>query len=317
MLQQTTVPAVIPYYRRWLRAFPDVRSLARAPLRRVLREWQGLGYYQRARNLREAARAVVRDHGGNLPCDETALRDLPGFGPYTTAAVLSIAHGRPLPVIDGNVRRVLMRVLGLPGASGPRVDRRLKAYLATVFAADRPGDFNQAIMELGALVCRSRNPQCLACPVRKHCRAAREGTQEVIPKPKKLGLERIEVAVAVIERDGRFLIQERPAGGLLAGLWEFPGGKVEPGEGPAAALRRELREELGVEVEGVRRLTTVRHSYTRFQVTLHAFACGIRGETGFKTGPKRRWVTLRTIRRYPLPSGSVKIVDFLERRARS
>jgi A/G-specific adenine glycosylase len=316
MLQQTTVPAVISYYHRWLKAFPDVRSLARATLRQVLREWQGLGYYQRARNLREAARTVVRDHGGKLPGDEAALRRLPGFGPYTTAAVLSIAHGRPIPVIDANVRRVLMRVLGLPGPAGPRIDRRLDAFLRTVLPGDAPGDFNQAMMELGALVCRSRNPQCLACPVRGSCRAAREGTQEVIPAPKRLGLERIEAVVAVIEKDGRILIQERPAGGLLAGLWEFPGGKVERGEGLTAALRREVREELGVEVHDVRRLTTVRHAYTRFQVTLHAFACGIRGETSFKTGPKRRWVTLRTIRRYPLPSGSVKIVDFLERRTR-
>jgi A/G-specific adenine glycosylase len=314
MLQQTTVPAVIPSYRRWLKAFPDVRSLARAPLRKVLREWQGLGYYQRARNLRQAARTVVRVHGGKLPDDETALRRLPGFGPYTTAAVLSIAHGRPLAVIDANVRRVLMRILGLPGTAGPGVDLRLRVFLATVFPAEEPGDFNQALMELGALVCRSRSPQCLACPVRRYCRAAREGTQEVIPRPKRLGLERIEVVVAVIERDGRFLIQERPAGGLLAGLWEFPGGKVEPGESLAAALRRELREELGVEVEGVRRLTTVRHSYTRFQVTLHAFACSVEA-ADFKAGPKRRWVTLTSIRGYPLPSGSVKIVDYLERRA--
>ena len=315
MLQQTTVPAVIPYYRRWLRAFPDVRSLARAPLRKVLREWQGLGYYQRARNLREAARTVVRVHGGKLPDDETALRRLPGFGPYTAAAVLSIAYGRPLAVIDANVRRVLMRILGLPGAAGPGVDMRLRAFLTTVFPAGDPGDFNQALMELGALVCRSRSPQCLACPVRRSCRAAREGTQEVIPEPKRLGRERIEVVVAVIEKDGRFLIQERPAGGLLAGLWEFPGGKVEPGEGLTAALRREVREELGVGVRDVRRLTTVRHAYTRFQATLHAFACSVEAAR-FTAGPRRRWVTLRTIRRYPLPSGSVKLVDFLERRAR-
>jgi A/G-specific adenine glycosylase len=314
MLQQTTVPAVIPYYERWLEVFPDVQSLAKAPLRRVLREWQGLGYYQRARNLHAAARRVVRDHAGRVPDDKDVLGRLPGFGPYTTAAVLSLAFDRPLPVIDANVRRVLMRIRGLRGPASARVDKSLAAFLETVFPPRSPGDFNQAMMELGALVCRSRNPQCLACPVRRYCRAAREGTQEIIPAPKKLVLERIEVAVAVIEKNGRVLLQERPAGGLLAGLWEFPGGKVEPGESLTAALRREIREELGVGIEGVRRLTTVRHAYTRFEATLHAFSCRI-ADPGFVPGRHRRWVTLKEIRRYPLPSGSVKIVDHLAARS--
>ncbi len=277
MLQQTTVAAVIPYYARWLEVFPDLEVLARAPLRKVLREWQGLGYYQRARNLHAAAQAVIREHGGKVPEAEPALRRLPGFGPYTSAAVLSIAYGTPLPVIDANVRRVLMRLLGLRGPAVPSVDRKLRAFLSTVFPEDAPGEFNQAMMELGALLCRSRSPQCLACPVRGACVAAREGIQEIIPRPKKLSLERIEVVVAVIEKDGRVLIQERPPGGLLAGLWEFPGGKVEPGESLTAALRREIREEIGAEIKDVSRLTTVRHAYTRFEATLHAFRCKISG----------------------------------------
>ena len=313
MLQQTTVPAVIPYYGRWLKVFPDIGSLSRAPLRKVLREWQGLGYYQRARNLHKAAKTIVREYGGRIPDDDCTLGSLPGFGPYTTAAVLSLAYSKPLPVIDANVRRVLMRVLGLRGTAEARVDKTLRAFLETVFSKDSPADFNQAMMELGALVCRSRNPQCLACPVREFCRAAREGTQEIIPRPRTLGLEKIEAVVAVIEKDGRILIQKRPSRGLLADLWEFPGGKVEPGESLTAALRREVREELGVEVEDVRRLTTVQHAYTRFLVTLHAYACRIR-DPGFKLGPQHRWVTLASIRKYPLPSGSVKIVDFLARR---
>jgi A/G-specific adenine glycosylase len=314
MLQQTTVQAVIPYYERWLKVYPDMRSLARAPLRMVLREWQGLGYYRRAGNLHRAAKTIVREHGGKVPDDERDLRSLPGFGPYTTAAVLSLAYGRPLPVIDANVRRVLMRVLGLRGTAEARIDKSLRAFLERVFSKDSPGDFNQAMMELGALVCRSRNPQCLACPVREFCRAAREGTQEIIPRPRTLRLEKIEAVVAVIEKEeGRILIQKRPAGGLLGGLWEFPGGKVEPGESLTGALRREVREELGAGIEGIRRLTTVRHAYTRFQVTLHAYACRLRDQH-FKTGPRRRWVTLSSIRKYPLPSGSVKIVDFLAER---
>lgn len=310
MLQQTTVPAVIPYYERWVKVFPDMKRLAQAPFRKVLREWQGLGYYQRARNLHEAARTIVREHAGRIPDDVHALRSLPGFGPYTTAAVLSLVYGKPLPVIDANVRRVLMRVLGLHGTAEARVDKNLRVFLETVFSKDSPGDFNQAMMELGALVCRGRSPQCLACPVREFCRAAREGIQEIIPRPKKQGLERIEVVVAVIGKDGRILIQKRPTGGLLADLWEFPGGKVDPGEGLTAALRREVREELGVEIKDVRRLTTVRHAYTRFQVTLHAYACRLRNDL-LPMRPRLRWVTLSSIRKYPLPSGSVKVVDFL------
>jgi A/G-specific adenine glycosylase len=310
MLQQTTVPAVIPYYERWLKVFPDIRSLARAPLRKVLREWQGLGYYQRARNLHDAARTIVREYGGRIPDDEQTLRRLPGFGPYTTAAVLSLVYGQPQPVIDANVRRVLMRILGLRGTAEAKGDKTLRAFLETVFSKDSPGNFNQAMMELGALVCRSRNPQCLACPVREFCRAARDGTQEIIPQPRTLGLAKIEAVVAVIEKDGRILIQKRPSRGLLADLWEFPGGKVERGESLTAALRREVREELGAEIKNVRRLTTVQHAYTRFQVTLHSFTCKLR-DPHFKTGPRRRWVTLSSIRKYPLPSGSVKIVDFL------
>jgi len=310
MLQQTTVPAVIPYYERWLKIFPDMRSLARAPLRKVLREWQGLGYYQRARNLHDAAKTIVREYGGRIPDDEQTLRRLPSFGPYTTAAVLSLVYGQPHPVIDANVRRVLMRILGLRGTADTKIDKTLRVFLETVFSKDSPGDFNQAMMELGALVCRSRNPQCLACPVREFCRAAREGTQEIIPQPRTLGLAKIEAVVAVIEKDGRILIQKRPSRGLLADLWEFPGGKVEPGESLTTALRREVREELGAEIKSVRRLTTVQHAYTRFQVTLHAYAVKLR-DKDFRMGPRRRWVTLSTIGHYPLPSGSVKIVDFL------
>ncbi len=312
MLQQTTVRAVLPYYHTWLERFPDIESLARAPLRDVLRAWQGLGYYQRARNLREAAREVVREHNGSLPADRDALRRLPGFGPYTTAAVLSLAFDRPLPVIDANVRRVLMRVLATEGPASPSLDNGFLAVLEKIIPRAAPGAFNQAMMELGALVCRSANPQCLGCPVRGFCRAAADGRQETIPRPRRIVTTPVEAVVAVIRRDGRFLIRQRPDPGLLAGLWEFPGGKREPGESHVEALRREVREEVGAEVADIRFLTTVRHAYTRFQVTLHAFTCRFRRTPAL---PKKnfRWVTLRSIRRYPLPSGSVRIVDALAR----
>ena len=310
MLQQTTVPAVVPFFERWMRLFPDMATLARAPLQKVLRAWQGLGYYQRARNLHRAAGLLVRDQGGRVPSDEQALGRLPGFGPYTTAAVLSLAYGRPLPVVDANVRRVLMRITGFRGEASPRHDKALRTYLAGVFPARTPGLFNQAMMELGALVCRSRNPQCLLCPVREYCRAFLEGTQDIIPRPRRRATKKVEAVVAVIRDGGRVLIQRRPPEGLFGGLWEFPGGKVEPGERPEAALRREVREEVGAEVGNVRFLTTVSHAYTQFRVTLRVFSCGLRKGRP-RPSEDRKWVTLAALSRYPMPSGSARVVRFL------
>jgi A/G-specific adenine glycosylase len=310
MLQQTTVPAVVPYFERWMRLFPDMGMLARAPLQRVLRAWQGLGYYQRARNLHRAAGLLVRGHGGRIPDDEDALVRLPGFGPYTTAAVLSLAYGRPLPVVDANVRRVLMRITGLRGEASSRHDKILRTYLAEVFPARRPGLFNQAMMELGALICRSRNPQCLLCPVRDYCRAFLEGTQEVIPRPRRRASKKVDAVLAVIGNGGRVLIQRRPPEGLFGGLWEFPGGKIEPGERPEAALRREVREELGAEIREVRFLTTVSHAYTKFRVTLRVFSCVLERRRP-RPSPDRKWVTWAALPRYPMPSGSARVVGFL------
>ncbi len=315
MLQQTTVQAVIPYFERWMSLFPDLRSVAAAPLRKVLSAWQGLGYYARAKNLHRAARVIVREFGGRIPDNEAAARKLPGFGPYTTAAVLSLAYGRRLPVLDANVRRVLMRIFGTEGVASARVDRVLRGRIPDFFPRRSPGLFNQAMMELGALLCRPRNPLCLRCPVREFCRAEHEEKQDIIPAPRRHVFEKIEAAVAVIERDGRFLVQQRPRTGLLAGLWEFPGGKLEPGETPRKAVRRELMEETGVRPEGLRYLTTVRHSYTRFWVTLHVFVCGL-GAQVLPPRRGRRWVSLDAIRRYPLPSASVRIVEFLASRRR-
>lgn len=307
MLQQTTVGAVIPYYERWLKRFPDIGSLARAPLASVLKAWQGLGYYRRARDLRRSAQILVERHGGRLPDDGKALRALPGFGPYTTAAVLSIAFGRAVPLVDANVRRVLMRAFGREGRARPADDRLLLERLAPEVPHRKPGDFNQALMELGALVCRPSNPACLRCPLRGSCRAYADGRQEVIPAPVKRSYRKITAVVGVISRGGLILIQRRPEDGLLGGLWEFPGGKVKRGERLESALARELEEEIGARPKDVRPFLTVDHSYTRFKVRLHAFTCGLESEP--ETGPNRRWVKQRDLARLPFPSGSARIVE--------
>lgn len=312
MLQQTPVQTVLPYYETWMRLFPDIRALARAPLPKVLKAWQGLGYYERARNLWRAARQVVRNLGGELPRRYEDLRRLPGFGPYTTAAVLSLAFNQPYPVIDANVRRVLMRLTGLEGPADSRQDKWLLGWLEPFFPAERAADFNQALMELGALICRPRNARCLLCPLLAFCRAFASGTQEIIPPPKSRHFEKIEAVVAVIREAKKFLIQRRPDRGLLAGLWEFPGGKRRPEETLEDALRREVGEELKAEIDILASLLETVHAYTRFEVKLHAFACRFRSRPTLD--PRRhRWVSLPSLRKYPCPSGSAKIITYLEK----
>lgn len=311
MLQQTTVRAVVPYFERWLELFPDIASLAGAPLRKVLRAWQGLGYYERARNMRRTAKIVLAEHGGRFPDDPEALRRLPGFGPYTTAAVLSLAFDKPFPVLDANVRRLVMRLLALRSKPGAGPDRRISDWLERVCPRYGAGDFNQAMMELGALVCRPRSPLCLSCPVLEACGAAAAGIQELIPPRKTASLKKIEAVLAIVRQRGRILIQKRAERGLLAGLWEFPGGKREPGESLRAALLREIREELGADIVSARFLTRVEHAYTSFRVTLYAYDCRLDRDLPAVRG-RLVWTTLRGIKNYPLPSGSVKVVRFLE-----
>lgn len=311
MLQQTTVATVVPYFQRWMHRFPDVETLSRSSLQEVLKAWQGLGYYQRARNLHRAARTIVSEYKGRIPDDYETLHSLPGFGPYTTAAVLSIAYDRPIPVMDANVRRVGMRIMGLQGEAVTKNDRTLLAYLEPYLPSRKPGVFNQAMMELGALVCRARNPACLICPLIEFCRAYALGEQEIIPRPRRRTTIHLEAVIGVIQEGDRYLIQKRPESGLLAGLWEFPGGKLKPGETPQQALHRELREELGVEMDNAEYLTTVEHAYTQFRVTLHAYTCRLRLRPKLNRDT-HRWVTLRSMQRYPFPSGTVRIIRKLE-----
>jgi A/G-specific adenine glycosylase len=311
MLQQTTVNAVIPYYERWLEIFPDVKALARARLQTVLKMWQGLGYYERARNLHTAAKIFVNKYEGKIPAEYEKLDKIPGFGPYTTAAVLSLAFHKPHPVLDANVRRVMMRILGIHGEANGHHDQSILAELQTIISIKSAGSFNQALMELGALICKARNPLCLLCPVQPLCRAFKRGEQEIIPKPKKRTYRRVEAVVGIIEKDGRFLIQKRPATGLLAGLWEFPGGKVKRGETREKAVAREIREELGAEVAQATFLVKVNHSYTQFQVDLYAYACRLRMDPAPNSG-RQKWVRIKDLRKYPFPSGSAKIIQFLE-----
>ncbi len=302
---------MIPYYEKWIKRFPDIVSLSKTPLQTVLSAWQGLGYYQRARNLHAASHLIVDQHQAKMPSDHSTLSQLPGFGPYTTAAVLSIAFDLPYPVLDANVRRLGMRLIRLTEKSPTKTEKKLNELLLILLPRRNAGQYNQALMELGALVCRPQNPACHICPVIDFCAAYTAGEQEIIPPSKKQTIIKISAVVGIIENDGKFLIQKRPLKGLLAGLWEFPGGKIEPGETPEQALKREIREEIGAEILSSEHLQTVKHAYTQFQATLHAYRCQLVALPRLSRD-NHRWVTLKGMQRFPFPSGSAKIIRFLQ-----
>ena len=309
MLQQTTVNAVIPYYQKWIKEFPTVQHVAKAPLQKILRLWQGLGYYSRARNIHRSAKIICDFHEGTIPNKPEQLKKLPGFGPYTVGAVLSIAFDKRYPIVDANVRRVFMRILAVDGYADISQDPKILAYLDQVMPRRNLRTFNQALMELGALVCRNREPLCLLCPVKSHCLGYKKGIQEIIPRLKKRIIRDIEAAIGILKIKNKYFIQKRPAIGLLADLWEFPGGKINDNESPAQALRRELKEELNIDLKSSWHIMNVQHCYTQFRVNLHISMC--KPVSLPKLNRDRKWVSLRSLRKYPMPSGSTKIVDRL------
>lgn len=289
MLQQTRVDVVRDYYRRWLRAFPTVKTLSNAPAHRVLKLWEGLGYYSRARNLHRAARLLAREHRGKLPVAVNALMALPGIGRYTAGAIASIAFGQRVPLVDGNVARVFARVFGITGnVTKPATQKLLWATAESLLPAKDPGTFNQALMELGALVCAPANPRCDTCPMCSVCVANKTGRQEELPNrsPRRKPV-RVTHDAAWIRRGPRFLLQKRPATGLLAGMWELP-----PFTGNASHP-----------------LLTLRHSITNRTITLRVFEG--RPPSSRKTPVNHRWVTSKDLPRLTLPAAQRRALQQL------
>jgi A/G-specific adenine glycosylase len=322
MLQQTRVETVLPYWQRFLQRFPTVHDLAAADLQEVLKLWQGLGYYSRARNLHAAAKAVVEGRGGVFPATLEGLGSLPGVGPYTAAAIASMAFGVPTPVVDGNVLRAFARYLGIDDdIRGTRARRRIHDALTVAIRREPgpgegpldPGTFNNAIMELGALVCVPRDPTCDACPLAQGCVARREGRVDQLPvKAAKAPVPHHEVAVGVIWRQGRVLVARRPVTAMLGGLWELPGGKRRSRESLQDAARREIVEETGLSVEVGPPVATVRHAYSHFRITLTAFHCTpTAGEAQALASDEVRWVTPAELALLPLPRATEKVVEAL------
>jgi len=315
MLQQTQVATVVPYYERFVARFPDVTALARASEDDVLKRWEGLGYYARARNLHRAARALLAHHGGVVPSDPAVFRRLPGVGDYIGAAVQSIAFGRPLAVVDGNVKRVLARLFAIDApANRAAAAKEFVARAAELLDPGDPGAFNQAMMELGALVCRPTSPCCNECPVRSACAARASASQERYPvREKRAPVPEVRVAVGVVEADGRLLITRRPSEGLLGGLWEFPGGKIREGEAPEDAVAREIREETGLDVVVTGHVARVRHAYSHLRVELEVYRCRAeRAAAVVLNGPTdHRWILFEEIADYAFPRANHKFIPLL------
>lgn len=323
MAQQTRLEVVTDYFQRWMMRFPTVQDLAAADQQDVLKQWEGLGYYARARNLHRAAQRVVAEFDGRLPADRAALLSLPGIGEYTVGAILSMAFNQREPILDGNVKRVLARLADVdaPVNQTGTLKHLWEIARAVVDAAppDSAGACNEALMELGAVICTPTSPRCLICPLADLCAAAANGTQHQRPvKAPRKQTPHYDVAAGVIWEGrpfaSRVLIAQRPHDGMLGGLWEFPGGKREP-EDPSlpACLRREIEEELAIAIDVGAPVTVVEHAYTHFRITLHAFhAQHIDGVPQPIGCADWRWVGLADLAAFPFPVTDQKIIAALQ-----
>ncbi len=315
MLQQTQTTTVLSYFQKFIIHFPNLGRLAAANLQEVLKVWEGMGYYARARNLHSAAKIILAAHNGNVPDTWESIRKLPGVGDYIAAAVLSIAFNKPYAVVDGNVKRVLARLNMLTAPVN-----RSSSYKTFKTASERlldrrsPGIFNQAMMELGATCCTPKKPACDICPIQRFCRAFQE--KAVAEYPKRIATPPIplhHISVGVVYKNGRMLITRRKPDGLLGGLWEFPGGKVRKNESPESACIRELKEEVNLTVSVASHLAHVKHAYTHFKVHLEVFSCRyVSGKIKLKGAVDYRWVTWTELDRYPFPKANHKFIPLLK-----
>jgi A/G-specific adenine glycosylase len=303
MLQQTRVETVIPYYQRWMRRFPDIQTLAEAEEDQVLNLWEGLGYYQRAHNLHQTAKVISEKYQGKIPKEPKQLEELAGIGPYTAGAIASIGFGEKTPLIDGNIRRVFCRFFDI---STPIQEKETESLLWQI-AADlipdiNPGEFNQALMELGALVCLPRNPNCSSCPLQTACLSNKLDLQHDRPvRRSKKPPPHYQVAAGVIKKDGLVLLAKRPQKGLLGGLWEFPGGTQEKNEDLPETLRREIQEELDLEIEVGKQIGIFSHAYTHYSVTLHAYHCKpLNQKIKLNYHTQYSWVSVEELSDFPM-----------------
>jgi A/G-specific adenine glycosylase len=316
MLQQTRVETVIPYYERFLKRFPDVKALARAPLDDVLKAWENLGYYSRACHLHEAARVIVNRFGGKIPDAKDQLLQLPGIGAYTAGAVLSIAFDHPLAAVDGNVIRVIARLFGIAEpVDGKEMKKKIEGIAQRLVPSVEPGYYNQALMDLGSGVCTPRGPDCPICPLAGVCVARAKKIQEAIPSKKKAAAipHRRAVAIVICNAAGGILMVKRPQRGLLGGLWSFPGSALAEGDAPAAKLRKALQEDLGLKVVPGEELFHVEHGYSHFSITVRVLDGRLREAIPTPGGNvKFRWAGPKDFSRLAISRLEMKILKGLQ-----
>ncbi len=297
MLQQTQVSAVIPYYGKFLKAFPAVRPLANADLSAVLTVWEGLGYYSRARNLHKASREILTRFKGKIPDVFDDLLSLPGIGRSTAGAILSIAFNKEAPILDGNVKRVLSRLFAISGnPAGRETEDHLWQLSETLIPEGHAGSFCQALMDLGAMLCTPKNPQCTYCPLQRVCKGKVSGNPERFPsRGVKKAIPGIEAVSAVILKDGQILLHQRPPNGLLGGLWEFPNWNTENCDPPIKSLKHHLEKALGGTAKVGDPIGTFQHTYSHFKLTLQVYLCRIPGGEKYGT-----WVPVPNLHLFPM-----------------
>jgi len=307
---------VVAYFDRWMRRFPGIQDVAEAGERDILKAWEGLGYYSRARNIHKTARLIIAEHGGQLPAKYEELLCLPGIGPYTAAAIASISFNQDIPLIDANVERLFSRLMDCAVPVKDKLAReQFRKLAAALLPAGQARIFNQALMEFGALVCGPRSPQCSRCPLIHLCQAHHAGTVSVRPV-KKAPVKKIEIVMAccILERNGLYYIQQRKPDDIWGGLWEFPGGRLKKGEMPEQAARRELFEETELTVSRLTHLATVVHHYTKYRVILHGFlATQVDNHIVpvLHAASRFSWVPLSALADYPFPAGHRKLRSLL------
>jgi len=316
MLQQTQMERGVDYFRRWLRRFPDIVSVAGASSYEILKYWEGLGYYARARNLHKAAKVMAAEYGGAVPDEYETLLRLPGIGPYTAAAIASIAFNHDVVVVDANVERVFARLFDIDVPLKEKEAQRSIGHIARqLLPPGEARDFNQALMDLGGLVCTPKNPDCGNCPLCRHCSAyLGDFTDDRPVKKRRQKIIPIDMATGLLVKDGYIFIQQRHDNDIWGGMWEFPGGRLEPGETADEAVVREYREETGFQIEVCDFVTTVTHFHTKYKVTLHCFLCRLPSASTLPelhAAQNYHWVRQEQLDNFGFPAGHRKFIQFL------
>ena len=315
MLQQTQVNTVVDYYLRFMREFPNLESLAAANLQHVLGIWQGMGYYQRAQNLHKASKVLLHKFAGKPPDKMSDFKKLPGVGEYIAAAVYSFCFGMPEPVVDGNVKRVVSRIFCIEEAVNTSAGiKKIKQHVRTIFHRSKPAEFNQAIMELGALICKPKNPNCSACPISEFCLSFKNSLQYKFPvKIAKRTIPTVNVSIALIRNGGKILLVRRSPYGLLAGMWELPGGKINESEKPQMACARQLKEKFDLQVLTKNYLFQITHTYSHFKIKGFVFECSARAQKlRLRDHDDYAWFDIEEIERIPIHAAHLKILRKLQ-----